>query len=202
LGADDKWELLHAVALKCNKPTVPNGAHVSVYKEMTIELVVELRQWSVEHVVARSRVNGSAPGDGEDDPVGWEEATRAANSRRSNHPLVLWSFPGNSLPLSDLVSIEGVTHYVPPANQRARLARKWAFVRATYPYEVAPPSDAQIKHAAKIFALMKTATPFPAEVCVNEHFRNKYGWGNPLLGKDANVWLDSAEFRGLVLGRW
>ena len=200
LKGKHKRRLLHQVAIDCDDDTGPNGRYITAYERKGIDDVMQQRVWSVEHVLPRSKVNGHAPGDAENDPLGWTEATRNANSRRSNHPLVLWLFDNGSLPVSDFVTIEGVRHFVPPQDQRARLARKWAFTRATYPDEVAPPSAAQLKNAANICAMIKHTTPFKFEICVNNHFRKKYNWANPLLEMDAGDWLDNIAFRNLVFG--
>lgn len=205
LKGKDKNELLHDVAHECSNSSGRGGVggiYVDAYDEVDIDLIIELEQWSVEHVVARSKINGSEPGDGEDDPLGWVEATRSANSRRSNHPLVLWPLPPNSIPLGDFVTFHGVKHYVPPESQRARLARKWAFVRATYPGEVSAVSAAQRENMPLIVSMMKSTQPFPSELCVNAHFRDEYGWSNPLLEPNANKWLDDPVFRGLITGVW
>ena len=194
LDGADKQALLHTLAEDCSDPSDPETAYVTVYDGVGIERVLARRQWSVEHVVPQLHVNGREPGDAENDPLGWVEATRTANSRRSNLPLVLW--PG--LYVRERVAIDGVPHFVPPEEQRARLARKWAFVRASYPDEVAPPSEAQRKYAAKICANMKHTQPFESERCVNQRFRDEYGYGNPLLERDATTWLGSPAFRALV----
>lgn len=202
LRSKAKHELLHDVAQACSNSSGRDDVYVDAYDEMDIALIIELEEWSVEHVVARSKINGREPGDGEDDPLGWIEASRKTNSRRSNHPLVLWPLPANSIPLGDFITLYGVRHYVPPEAQRARLARKWAFVRATYPDEVSAVSTAQSKNMPLILSMMKHTDPFAAELCVNAHFRAKYGWGNPLLESNANDWLNNVAFRGLVAGVW
>ena len=194
LGSKDKSELLHARAQNCSNPSSEESEYVSVYNGEGIESVLARNKQSVEHVVTRSDVNGSDPGDAENDPLGWVEATATANSRRSNISLVLW--PGTYV--REKVRIDGVLHFVPPEDQRARLARKWAFIRASYSDEVSPPSAAQKKHSAEICALMKHAKPFEYELCVNETFKNEYNYGNPLLEEDAGKWLDDVQWRKIV----
>lgn len=198
LDGQDKRRLLHQVAIDCNDDQDPHGAYVSVYEGKDIDLVMKLKQWSVEHVLPRYMVKGNEPGDAENDPLGWVEATRLSNSRRSNHPLVLWLLDDEELPLQGFITLEGEKHFVPFQEQRARLARKWAFIRATYPDEVAPPSSAQLANANKIFDLMKQTQPFQSEICVNNHFRKTYQWGNPLLEEGAGSWIDKQEFKTLV----
>lgn len=197
LSGKDKKKLLHLLAQDCSDPSDAETAYVSVYDRVGIERVMARELWSVEHVLPRSKVNGRDPGNGENDPLGWVEATRTANSRRSNTPLVLWQ-ERSGMYVREKVFLDGVEHFVPPADQRARLARKWAFVRATYPNEVAPPSAAQRAHAADICALMKHTKPFSYELCVNQRFRNTYGYGNPLLESDADKWLHNPAFRNLI----
>lgn len=182
LRAADKHRLLHHVAETADDDKDPEGDYV------------------VEHVVPRSFVAGVAPSPAEDDPIGWIEVTRHANSRRSNYPLYLWPDPDGMLALPNTtVLVDGELHYVPPVQQRARLARKWLFVRATYK-DISPPSKAQSKRAASIVALAKHDRPHPAEIRVNRHYREKLGWANPLLESGADEWYRDPQWRALVMG--
>ena len=201
LGGADKRHLLHTVAAEADDDTSEEGSYLTAYFQTDIDEVLARGIWSVEHVVPRSKVNGSVAGDAEDDPVGWIEATRLANSARSNFPLMLWRDPDGQLaPSGTLVTIDSEKHFVPPLEQRARLARKWMFVRATYPGEVAPPSEAQRARAADIVSLAKHWPVGPAEARVNEIHRRERGWANPLLEKSAERWLDDVHWRALVFG--
>lgn len=197
LRSRDKRRLLHDVAVSADDDSDSDGDYVTAYEEIDID-DLSVRDRSVEHVVPRSFLSGSAPSKGEDDPLGWIVATRRSNSRRSNHPLYLWLEPDNTIALPNtLVRVEGELHYVPPLPQRARLARKWLFVRATY-RDVSRPSKAQVKHAASIVSLAKHYPLQPVELRVNEHYRKTLGWANPLLEDGADEWYSNAEWRALV----
>ena len=89
---------------------------------------------------------------------------------------------------------------MPPRAQRGRLARKWLFMRATYP-SITPPTAAQVEHAARIVALAQYQHVHPAERRVNEWYRKNLGWANPLLEDDAKQWYADPEWRALVFGR-
>jgi len=200
MRAADKYKLLHGVAAKADDDTQPDGDYLSAYEQVDIDdMLSGTRQWSVEHVVPRSHINGRESSPGENDPIGWIEATAMANSRRSNHPLYLWPDPGSGkfAPPNRLVRVDGEVHYVPPPEQRARLARKWLFIRATYA-GIQPPSIAQKRHAADIVALAQYDPIYPAERRVNEHYRNTLGWANPLLEEGAEKWYANAAFRALA----
>ena len=194
-----KRVLLHDVANDADDDTAPDGNYVSAYEQVDIDdMFSGERQWSVEHVVPRSHIDGRGAHEAENDPIGWIEATSQANSRRSNHPLYLWRDPEDSpAQPNTLESVDGELHYVPPMEQRARLARKWLFIRATYE-GVDPPTDAQKARALEIVDLVKTILPQPAEERVNEHYRKTYGWANPLLEESSEKWLNDPRWRDLV----
>ena len=164
---------------------------------MDIDGLIATGQWSVEHVVPRSHVRR---GVASSDPIGWIEATRSANSRRSNLPLYLWQGPERgSVAENTVVEVDGVSHFVPPVAQRARLARKWLFIRATYMGgQLEPPSVAQTKHAAAIIAHVKDTPIQEAEERMNRLYRKKFGWVNPLLEDGANAWLDDPSWQHLI----
>lgn len=198
LRGKHKRRLLHSVAAEADDDVSVDGNYLSAYEQMDIDDVLAGSKWSVEHVVPRSHINGSAPGPGENDPIGWIEATREANSERSNYPLYLWPDPDGSIaPPNTLVRVDGKLHYVPPFEQRGRLARKWLFIRATY-MDVDAPSTAQQRRAADIVSLAKHAAIQPAERRVNEHYRETFGWANPLLEDGANEWYDDPSWRALI----
>lgn len=189
----DKEELLHSVAELADDDS-PGGDYLTAYEEIDVD-ELPLGHRSVEHVVPRS-YSGS---DAHNDPCGMIVATRKTNSRRSNHPLMLWPDPDGSIaPPRALVRFHGVLHFVPPMSQRGRLARKWLFVRATYSSIVELPSQAQIDHLPEIVALAKTQPIFPAERRVNETYRSVLNWANPLLEDGAEHWYDDAKWRGLM----
>ena len=99
--------------------------------EQDIDDVVANREWSVEHVLPRSVVSSRGArvpaGPRRERPARVGEATRGANQRQSNLPLVLW--PGGGV---GRVRLGGELHAPAPPERRARLARKWLFLRATY----------------------------------------------------------------------
>ena len=197
----DKYRLLHGVAAKADDDIEPDGDYLSAYEQVDIDdMLARKRQWSVEHVVPRSFIYGREPGPGENDPNGWIEATGSSNSRRSNHPLYLWPNPDGMLaPPNTLVIVDNELHYVPPPEQRGRLARKWLFIRATY-MGITPPSRAQKLRAAQIVALAQHDPIHPAERRVNEHYRRELGWANPLIEDGAEVWYESVEWRAFIFG--
>ena len=185
-----KWTLLHNVAREAD---VEPENYVSAYERIDIDdIVKDGSLHSVEHVVPRSMINGRSPGDAEDDPLGWIEATPRANSRRGSLPLVLW--PG---------SYDGRRqHFAPPESERARLARKWLFIRMTYANvdAIAPPSEAQIAHCRQIIELAKTWPIQGAERRFNEIYHTRRGYSNPLLRPNASRWYDSPWFAEIVFG--
>lgn len=195
LGGKQKFDLLHSIAEAADDDKSPDGNYVSIYDQVDIDdMPVGVR--SVEHVIPRARVNGSAPAAAENDPLGWVEATRTANSRRSSYPLMLWlEDDGKLAPPNLLVRLDGELHYVPPVEQRARLARKWLYIRASYAGTIDPPSRAQQRHAARIVALAKSWPVQPAERRANAILREKLGYGNPLLEADPDRFYDNAGWR-------
>lgn len=189
---------MHAVALEADDDDKVDGSYITPYDELDIDDVIEQRVWSVEHVLPRSRVM-DATSDAKNDPLGWTTATRSANSKRSRHYLMLWPPLVGQIALSGtVVRIEGQLHFVPPLDQRARLARKWAYIRATYAGDLSPPSRAQIKYAPEIMALAKTYPIHPAEQRVNDIYERMFNWSNPLLKDGADDWYDNVEWRSLV----
>ena len=81
--------------------------------------------------------------------------------------------------------------------QRARLARKWLFIRATY-QGLDPPSDAQLANAQAILALVRAHLPDAVERAVNDLYRAELGWANPLV-EDAS-WLHDSDWVRTVFG--
>ena len=171
-----KFSLLHGVAMRADDDE--NGDYLTAYEQIDIDDIGHFRR-SVEHVLPRSRAgtNGKA----KNDPNGWIVATRRANSSRGNLPLLLWDG-------------EAEGHFSPPMEQRARLARKWLFLRATYA-GLDPPSAEQLRNLPAIFELAKQP-PGRAEVRVNEIYRRELGWSNPLISNPR--WLDDSGWRQMV----
>jgi hypothetical protein len=189
-----KEKLLHSIA-----QSVPG--YVSAYKQVPISKLMRLNLYSVEHLLPLLTLRGSAPSPAENDPLGWIEATRSANSERGHLPLVLW-LSGKFLrqSLGSKVVIDGQTHYLPPAAQRARIARKWLYIRTTYPNEVSPMSEAQDEHFLDILTTVIENPPSAVEIAVNQAYLNKFGWCNPLCvsAETAKGFYDDAAWRWLA----
>ena len=191
LSGAEKYKMLHAVALEADDGKIN---YLTPYLEMDIDDVVQRRVWSVEHTVPRSHAHAAKGA--KDDPNGWIVATRRSNSRRGNLPLVLWPTDEDVLPNS-IEIIRGEAHFVPPLEQRATLARKWLFLRATYP-GIKAPSEAQRDHANDIIELAKMSPILKAQWRVNASYRETYGWANPLLEEGAEKWYDDPGWKKLV----
>lgn len=175
----DKFRLLHHVAAHADDM---GDDYLTPYDLVDIDDVLAQRRWSVEHVVPRSHTGDNA--EARSDPLGWIVATRSANSARGNLPLVLWDG-------------DAAGHFAPPLEQRARLARKWLFVRATY-QGLDPPSDAQRRNARAILALARSDPAGPVERAVNDLYRAELGWANPLV--EDSSWLDDSDWVRTVFG--
>lgn len=190
MRSGDKYRLLHSVAARADDDTTQDGAYLTAYEEVDID---DLHRgiWSVEHVLPRSMTGDNAHA--RSDPVGWVEAVAAANSRRSNTPLYLWASEEAAVDNSE---VRG--HYVPPMTQRARLARKWLFVRATYS-GLDPPSRLQAEHFEDIIELVRAHPVQEAERKVNSYYRSSLGWANPLIERDADSWYCDPAWRDMVL---
>jgi len=182
-----KFKLLHDPAKRATD-------YVSAYKEVDVETLIDENEYSVEHVLPKSYAKGKSRSDASGDFNNWVEADRDENSKRGNRPLQLW-------PDSKGISL---THYRPPENQRARLARKWLFARATYAYEnLRPPTDQQLQHMNDIIAYAKTSDPEEYEYEMNEFYKDTEQWSNPLLDRDKKKrdrWYDDIVWRRLAFG--
>lgn len=179
------------------------GQYEGPYTGDDIDVIMQNEKWSIEHVLPRSRVNGRDAGEAEEDWLGWDVANRDANSDRSNIPLVLWPTP--DLP-TGRVRVGGVAHYNPLEAHKARLARKWLFLRATY-FQVDyvdPPSAAQRERATDIIQHVRSTPVGYAErrfqAFLEEYAskRFKTTWKNPLYGATASLFLDDDDWRALV----
>lgn len=186
MDADDKARLLHRLALNIDGYRTP-------YTHSQVAVLRREHQASVEHVVPRSHFKDPKTALGPRDPNGWVVAAQRANSARGNSPLTLWPRIDQSIALG---------HYRPPFEERARLARKWLYMRYTYSdgldLETHPPSKAQIVKAALIAAWVRDNPPDEAEMLMNDAVHAELGWSNPLLDRDEavrNRFLDSPEFR-------
>ena len=185
----DKRRLVHQVAQRAQ---TDYDDYVTPYLQTDIDDVLAQRRWSVEHVVPRSRCQMA-----EGDPWNFVEADRRENSVRSSLPLKLWPDEPNQLPTSKFQSFNGERHYAPPPGQRARLARKWLYTRATY--GCTPMSRAQKAHLPKIIALSKHSPPDTIEINVAKQLEVLTGTRNPLiLDAEPSRWYDSPEWRALV----
>jgi len=188
-NARDKRRLVHQVAQRAQ---TDEHDYVTPYLQTDIDDVLAQRRWSVEHVVPRSRCRRA-----EGDPWNFVEADRHENSVRSSLPLKLWPDEPNQLPTSKFQTFSGERHYAPPPGQRARLARKWLYTRATY--GCTPMSSAQKAHLPRIIALAKHSPPDTIEINVAKQLEVLTGTRNPLiLDSDPSRWYDSPEWRALV----
>ncbi len=187
--AQDKRRLVHRVAQRAQ---TDKDDYLTPYLQVDIDDLLEQRRWSVEHVVPRSKCQLA-----EGDAWNFIEADRRENSTRSNLPLKLWPDDKEQLQLSKFQTWSGVRHYAPPSAQRARLARKWLYTRATY--ECAPMSRAQREHLPAIIALAKHDVPSQIEVNVAKQLERLTGTRNPLILDDTpSRWYDSPAWRALV----
>jgi hypothetical protein len=183
---------LHALALKAK-------GYASAYEELPVEKLMADHRYSVEHVVPRSKIDDAS--DAEADPYNWIQATRRANSRRSNYPLKLWSDePGVQRSSAWFEWIDGQLHYVPPEDQRARIARKWLYTHATYPHDTDAPSIAQLRNLSKIVALARDSPIGEAEQQVADALRDLLGYANPLLTEDAHEFYEILDWYELLGG--
>lgn len=187
----EKHELVHEIARDAQRP---REDFFSVYEEKDVDNIMRDREWSVEHVWPRSKCP-----EAEGDVLNMTVATRAANSRRSNLPLVLWRDEGLPTRDTDVYTFEGVKHFVPPPAQRARLARKWLCTRATHAC-AAPMSSKQREKLTAIVLLAKFDKPSDIERRVSEAVYAATGLRNPLvLDEEPERWYDCAAWRALLV---
>ena len=169
----------------------------SPYKLIPVQVLMHMHKYSIEHIVPRSKINGSSSGAAENDPRGWWIADRDMNSLRRNLPLALW--PDRFDDDDDkhnthfIRSVNGVDHFFPPNTKRPMLARIWLLVRYNFRYVDVfdPPSVAQTQHSDHICENAKLNVG-QQEIEMNIKFKEKYGISNPLI-EDAS-WLDEYEF--------
>lgn len=187
--AQDKRRLVHQVAQRAQ---TDERDYFTPYLEVDIDDIISNGQWSVEHVVPRSKCKVA-----EGDVWNFVEADRRENSARSNLPLKLWPDKPNQIPTSKFQTFNNEVHYAPPSDQRARLARKWLYTQAMY--QCAPMSSAQRAHLPEIIALAKRAPPDTVELNVAKQLEVLTGTRNPLiLDAEPSRWYDSPEWRALV----
>ena len=170
------------------------------YTNSSVKTLRRDHNQSIEHILPRSFVNGRLSGAAENDPFGWASSHRTANSTRSNLPLVLW--PAHGLQ-QGIVDVDSEKHFNPPNEHKARLSRRWTYLRATYALidDLALPSAAQVQHADAIFSLIATTVPSDEELELHAKLSEKYnGWVNPLMfaGPGRDDFLESEAFRMLV----
>lgn len=211
MDGQDKWRDFHKLAMEADDH--PNGlymfethegSYLTPYMQYDIVGVLDKRVYSIEHVVPRSYMPFRGH-PAENDPHGWIDSYVFANQKRSNQPLVLWDAPNIPTKFQGSYDIDGVDHCVPPLEQRARLARKWLYIRATYggseEGSIRPPSLAQSEHKQNILHLVDNNPPQAAEVRMDQLLRNaSRGWGNPLIAhpEDARQLLYDVGWQRLV----
>lgn len=190
-SSSDKMEFVHKLAQNAQ---LPLEEFVSVYDQVDIDELLSTNRYSVEHVLPRSKCP-----EAQGNVLNMTFATRSANSSRSNLPLVLWPDRGIATNKSKIRTFDGIRHFVPPVEQRARLARKWLCVRATHSCQV--PSAMQQKMLPEIIALAKHDPPSSLEFRVATALKAATGLSNPLI-LDANPerWYGCPAWRALVRG--
>ena len=105
-----------------------------------------------------------------------------ANARRSSYALKLWlDEPGDPSENDVFQTIDGEVHYLPPVEQRARLARAFLYANANYPHEADTPSVAQLRNMSKIAAIARFAHIQKAERRVEEALRDILGHADPFF---------------------
>ena len=187
-----KHAWLHDLALAAD-------GYESAYEEVPAKALMAQNRYSVEHVVPRSKIDDAS--DAEADPFAWVMASRKANARRSNYPLKLWpDAPWEVVAENSFQVIDGEAHYVPPADQRARLARKFLYVHATYPHATETPSVAQLRHLDQIVRLAHDYPVQKAEQQVADALSGLLGYRNPLLSRDAAEMLETLDWEALLRG--
>ena len=172
----------------------------SAYEEAPAADLLAQGRHSVEHVVPRSKIADAS--DAEADPYAWVMASREANALRSSHPLKLWpDAPGEVVAENSLQLIDEEWHYVPPADQRARLARKFLYTHATYPHDTATPSVAQLLHLRQIVQLVHDFPIQQPEQQVADALSDLLGYCNPLLTQNAPELLETLDWYELLGGK-
>lgn len=217
LRSEDKYACMHGLAER-----LPTATYLSPYRESTIGDMKERGAWSVEHVWPRSKVDKSTPLGVQciSDPLGWMTADRSANSQRSNLPLLLWRMPGEGVSTSSSaldgrnlaalsvllfasrVNVDREQSYAPLLRERARIARKWLYIRATYADVIHSVSREQWDNRHNILALVKRYPVTDTEVEMNDVHRRVFMRSNPLVESQASAdrWLDDPAWRARVFG--
>lgn len=139
------------------------------------------------------------------------------NALRADLPLVLWDEDVTTLgeeqecasmvALTDDAGGEPELHFRPPRAQRARLARKWLYIRYTYASvcNIGSKSRAQQKHIGSILSLVSRTPILPAEAHVARLLEKQTRWSNPLLHPDERVrnsFLSDPAWVSAVTSRW
>ena len=175
-------------------------AYMTPYAEQDVAYIISLGYESIEHIVPRSYYARESAA--QNDPFGWVVAASYKNSLRKNLPLVLWTSEGVGDNMYAELIIGDEKHFVPPVNQRARLARKWLYMRATHVATV-PPSKAQQRRLTDILDHVERYPPDSAERRMNELLAHKYGgWNNPFISQPTEALrvARTAGWQRLVFG--
>lgn len=162
------------------------GQYLAPYSGDDIDSIIDEETWSIEHILPRSRINGSSEGAGEDDPFGWVVETRRENGRRRNLPLVLWKTGATD---GELVYINGVKHYDFADGEKGRVARKWIYIRAIYGNTIDPMTDLQQRHLDDILKVAAEPLGFAEKKfhsLLVDWVAKTYqkNWHNPLLDEE------------------
>ena len=91
-------------------------------------------------------------------------------------------------------TIDGELHYLPPAEERAKLAFFWLFFQATTPHSVALPTVAQLRNLPRIVALARGMPLWQADAEVKHALKALLYQANPPLPYDPKVLSDAREW--------
>lgn len=110
-------------------------------------------------------------------------------------PLKLWPDDLNQFKKEQVLGDK--IHFAPPRDERARLARTWLYIHATY--DCISMTKAQITHLPDIIELAKNTPPNKSEIDVAKKLEDITGTRNPLiLDRNPARWYDNPLWCKLV----
>ena len=83
--------------------------------------------------------------------------------------------------------LDGELHYLPPPEERAKLAFFWLFFNATTPHSIEPPTVAQLRNLPHIVALARGMPLWQADAEVKYALQDLLHQANPPLPYDPSV---------------
>jgi hypothetical protein len=113
-----------------------------------------------------------------------------APPRHKKHPFKLWPDDEPQCRTRSpgcLQSLDGELHYLPPPEERAKLAFFWLFFQATTPHTVEPPTIAQLRNLPRIVALARGMPLWEADAEVKHALRDLLHQASPPLPHDPSV---------------